>query len=77
MIIKTEIDCEVKLLEVNLDDEDGKPFLDGVWDMDGNEIDMDNLDEIDQERVLIDSIQEVADRRSDWAAHVAEDWTGS
>ena len=57
MIIKTEIDCEVKLLEVNLDDEDGKPFLDGVWDMDGNEIDMDNLDEIDQERVLIDSIQ--------------------
>ena len=77
MIVKTEIDCEVKLLEVNLDDENGKPFLDGVWDMDGNEIERDNLDEIDQERVLIDSIQEVVDRRSDWAAHAAEDWTGS
>jgi hypothetical protein len=77
MIVKTEIDCEVSLLEVNLDDNDGEPFLDGVWDMYGNEIDLDKLPEVDQERVLIDSIQEAVDRRSDWAAHVAEDWTGS
>ena len=75
MIIKTEIDCEVKLLEVNLDDDDGEPFLDGVWDMDGNEIEMDNLDEIDQERILFDAIEEVISRRADQAAHEMEDWT--
>jgi hypothetical protein len=75
MIIKTEIDCEVSLLEVNIDDNDGEPFLDGVWDMDGNEIDVDKLPEVDQARILWDAIEEIVNRRADQAAHEMEDWT--
>ena len=75
MIIKTEIDCEIKLMEVNLHDDDGKPFLDGVWDMDGNEVDVGKLPEVDQERILFDAIEEAINRRADQAAHEMEDWT--
>lgn len=74
MIIKTEVNCEPKLLEVSLDDLDGEPFLDGVWDMDGKEVE---LNEEDEMQVLSDAIEELWERRADHLVHMAEDWTGS
>jgi len=70
MIIKTEVNCEPKLLEVSLDDLDGEPFLDGVWDLDGQEL---ALSEEEEEQVLSDAIEEVVSRRYDLAIERWED----
>ena len=72
--ITTEINCQRKRVEVRVDSEDSEPFLDGVWDMDGKEI---VLDDADEQRVLYDVKMAIEVDRSDWAAHVMEDWTGS
>lgn len=75
MIIRTEIEGDPCLLEVNLDDSDGEPFLDGIWDMDGNEIDEDDLPERDAERILQDAIREVIERRNQDLVDRMEDWS--
>lgn len=72
--LNTEINCERRRVCINLDSEDDEPFLDGVWDMDGKEL---VLCEADEERVLYDARVWIEGDRSDWAAHAAEDWTGS
>lgn len=72
--LNTEINCQPQRVRINLDSEDSEPFLDGVWDMDGKEL---ALDDADEERVLYDARMAIEVDRSDWAAHVAEDWTGS
>jgi len=70
MIIKTKINEEPKLVEVSLDDIDNEPFLDGIWDLDGQELALSNEEE---EQVLSDAIEELVSRRYDLAIERWED----
>ena len=70
MIIKTKINEEPKLVEVSLDDIDNEPFLDGIWDLGGQEL---SLSEEDEMQVLSDAIEELVSRRYDLAIERWED----
>ena len=70
MIIKTKINEEPKLVEVSLDDIDNEPFLDGIWDLDGQEL---SLSEEEEGQVLSDAIEEIVSRRYDLAIERWED----
>lgn len=70
MIIKTKINEEPKLVEVSLDDIDNEPFLDGIWDLDGQEL---SLSEEEEGQVLSDAIEELVSRRYDLAIERWED----